>query len=92
MELGKTISLQYKLLLVQGRSRRFCSVDAEETEVATSFELFTQIKLMYKQVGACPTSKERVFSLYGFPHEKFICLSIYGLINYFCINFKSVKK
>ena len=61
VELGKTISLQYKLLLVQGRSRSFFLVDVEETKVASSFELFTQIKLMYKEVGAFPTSKERGF-------------------------------
>ena len=60
-ELEKTISIQYKLLLVQGRSRSFFLVDAKEIEVAASFELFTQIKLMYKEVGAFPTSKERGF-------------------------------
>ena len=61
MELGKTISLQYKLMLVQRGSRRFLSVDDEETKVDASFDSFTQVKLMYKEVFACPTSKERVF-------------------------------
>ena len=46
-ELENTIGLQYKLMLVQRRSRSFFPVDVEETEVATSFELLTQIKLMY---------------------------------------------
>ena len=57
-------------MLVQRRSRSFFLVNAGETEVAASFESFAQIKLMYKEVGAFPTSKERGFSLYGFPHEK----------------------
>ena len=68
MELGKTISLQYKLMLVQRGSRRFLLVDSKETEVAISFESFTQMKLMYKEVVACPTSKERGF----FPFMNFI--------------------
>ena len=61
VELGKTISIQYKLMLLKRESRRFLSVYDEETEVTTSLELFTQIKLMYQEVGACPTSKERGF-------------------------------
>ena len=61
VELGKTISIQYELLLVQRRSRSFFSVDVEETEVVSSFESFTQIKLMYKEVDAFPTFKERGF-------------------------------
>ena len=48
-------------MLVQRGSRRFLSVDDEETDVTTSLELFNQIKLMYKEVDACPTSKERGF-------------------------------
>ena len=35
-------------VFVQIRSRSFFSVDAEETEVAASFESFNQIKLMRK--------------------------------------------
>ena len=61
MDLGNTISIQYKLMRVQRGSIRFLLVDAKEIEVAASFELFTQIKLMYQEVGACPTSKERGF-------------------------------
>ena len=70
-------------MLVQRRSRRLFLIDAEETDVVSSFESVTQIKLMYKEVVACPTSKERGFFPLWVSSWKILCLNVYGLIDYF---------